>query len=229
MADDTQNQKNDQRNPGLSWTQPVTPTSVKPTGAPNKTPAPHAPEGDSTGRVIGIILGIVIVFILIAWGIVAMRNKQNLAVNSSGEATTTGEVASTPGETTANEAPASASTPTPATQPNSTALSDTLPFSVATTIRAGTSVAVTGMKLSAPTWILVYEEIAGHPGKILGAGLFFTGDSAGTVDLLRPLIAGSAYYVSAAIDNGDKVFSLHNEKILVDKSGAQLWIKFNAN
>jgi len=82
------------------------------------------------------------------------------------------------------------------------------------------------MTLTEPTWVIVYESRDGNPGNILGAGLFFKGDTSGTVTLLRATTSGKSYFASAAIDNGDKTFAKADEKYVADQSGSQMWIKF---
>ena len=237
------NQKNDnQQKPGLSWTQPgqnnnsqnknANTTSPKPittaTSTLSNTPA------DSTGRVISIIIGIVVVFALAAWGIVALHNRSNSDA-AVGTDTATSTSASTTDTTTTGTKPASdagsaASTNnTPATAAAGVATGATASLSVASPQDAGSSVKVTGMSLSAPTWIIVYETAGGKPTRILGATLFFKGDTAGTVSLLRNTASGQDYLVSAAVDNGDKAFSLSDDKVVPDSTGAQMWIKFSTH
>lgn len=255
MADTNPNQKNDK--PGLSWTQPA--NNAGKNNQPNTAQKPASNSAstaqvqDSTARVIGIIIGIVVVFALAAWGIVALHNRSTSGTTAGSQtATSTNATSSTQ---SASEAGASGTvetgsqTPpgiaeTGVSQENNGSAAGGVPtgsminsatvasgasasFSVASPQDAGDTVQVSNMDLTQPTWIIVYEPDAqGNPNRILGAALFFKGDTSGTVELLRGTTAGKSYLASAAIDNGDKVFSLQDDHVVPDQSGSQMWIKF---
>jgi hypothetical protein len=251
MADgNNPNQKNDGSKPGLSWTQPAqggntqhnankpVSTTTKPASSTASSNAAAASDAtDSTARVIGIIIGIVVVFALAAWGIVALHNR---SVNNSEEAANAGTssttdetitdtdtgtaVAPTPVAPTAPVAPAAGGA-TPTAAPTPQAMTSGASFSVPSPQTAGSSVTVENLSLSAPTWIIVYDSISGTPGRVLGATLLFPADKSGTVELARSTVAGSNYLVTAAVDNGDKTFSVHGEKPIADANGSQMWIK----
>lgn len=229
MADNQQsNQKPQDQKPGLTWSQPA--------GA-QRNAQPQAKQSsaattESGGRVIGIILGVVIVLALVVWGITALRHRGETV---SSTASSTAEVATeqtkenstetaTTGQTKpVEETTAPAETTTPAVTPSTSSASFSAPAQP-----AGTSVAVTGLSLTQPTWVVVYESRNSKPGNILGAGLFFAGDSAVSVPLMRTTVAGQTYYVTAATDNGDKIFSVKEEKPVMDAAGAQVWTTFVA-
>lgn len=230
-------QKPNDQKPGLSWSQPANSSQQSKPAQNNKPASATMPSnGDSSGRVIGIIVGIVVVFALAAWGIAAIHNRSTS--NPTAMSTTTSEEASSTdtgstsevGATTPTPSPVPAvtptptptATPTPTPAPVTTGSNST--FAAASPQDAGTAVAVSNMNLSAPTWIIVYESHNGTPGNILGAGLFFPGDTSATVELLRATTAGQTYLVTAAVDNGDKLFSIKDEKPVVDSSGKQVWI-----
>jgi hypothetical protein len=246
MADgNNPNQKNDGSKPGLSWTQPAqggstqnakpVSTTTKPASSISSNAAAASDATDSTARVIGIIIGIVVVFALAAWGIVALHNR---SVNNSEEAANAGTssttdetitdtdtaVAPTPVAPTAPVAPAPGGA-NPTAAPTPQAMTSGASFSVPSPQTAGSSVTVENLSLSAPTWIIVYDSISGTPGRVLGATLLFPADKSGTVELARSTVAGSNYLVTAAVDNGDKTFSVHGEKPVADASGSQMWIK----
>lgn len=205
--------QNDAQKPGLSWTQPAQNVSQQKIVRPESASA--KPTGaNPTSRVIGIIVGVIIILALAAWGIAALRNRSSLTGAPAGTATSTRETA-TPSTTGA--------------QPSSTgsvvnAASES--YTVPSPQDAGVSVSVTDMKLSQPTWLIVYESRNGKPGNILGAGLFFAGDTSASVPLMRSTSAGQTYFVTAAIDNGDHLFSAKDETPVVGADGQQVWTTF---
>jgi hypothetical protein len=113
-----------------------------------------------------------------------------------------------------------------ATSTNSVATSTLL--SVVSPQKAGLSVAVSGVTVSEPTWVVVYESRSGKPGNVLGASLFFPGGSSGKVELLRATVAGQSYFVTERKDNGDHRFSLSADS-LVMIDGQPSWASFTAN
>lgn len=228
MADNQQsNQKPQDQKPGLTWSQPSGAQRNAQSQAKQSTP----PAGnESGGRVIGIIVGVVIILALVVWGITALRHR-NETVSSTASSTTETANVESQGETvvTAVEPKPVEETPTAATTPVITTSATTVNASFSAVAQpAGDSVAVTGLSLSQPTWVIVYESRGGKPGNILGAGLFFSGDAAASVPLMRATVAGQTYFVTEAIDNGDKLFSIKDEKPLTDASGAQVWTTFTA-
>lgn len=212
-------QNNDQQKAGLSWTQPPA-SSALDKGAQK---AVEAAAADSTGSIIGIVVGVIVVFALAAWGIVALNKRSAPAVATNDTPKETPAPAPTPAAPAATPAPTPAAVaPTPTPTP---VAAGSAAFTIATQ-DAGSAVAVTGVSLTEPTWIIVYESRDGSPGNILGAGLFFKGDTSGIVSLLRATTSGKSYFASAAVDNGDKSFAKADEKYVADQSGGQMWIKF---
>ncbi len=234
------NQKNDTQNKsGLSWTQAGQNTqnknantnSTKPITTPTNynTNKLHTESTDSTGRVISIIIGIVVVFALAAWGIVALHNRSNLAESAYGTdiATSTATATTTDSAVTGATDLSETKPLTNSTSPQNAGVASgaTASFTVPTQ-DAGTSVAFSGLSVSEPTWLIVYEMLNGTPGRILGANMFFKGDTEGKVELLRETMPGKSYAMSAAVDNGDHTFNLHDDKMVPDANGGQMWIKF---
>jgi len=86
-------QQTNQQKAGLSWTQPPAATAQN-TSAQK---AVEAASSDSTGSIIGIVVGVIVVFALAAWGIVALNKRSAPSVVST--ATTTSET-KTPETTT---------------------------------------------------------------------------------------------------------------------------------
>jgi hypothetical protein len=76
---------------------------------------------------------------------------------------------------------------------------------------ASDMVSVSPITITRPTWVAV----RGQNGWILGAGLYFAGDTSASISLLRSTIAGEKYDVVMFVDDGDKTFDLHKD-MLVD-------------
>jgi hypothetical protein len=230
MADTNQTPQNQnagakQGNSGLSWSQPQNQSSPqKPVSQKPATSVP--PEDGSGGRIVAIIIAVIIIFAIGAWGIVALRNRGNSVADTD----STGSTASTTQMTGTQTASQTPTQTTPATETSpavSTVSNSSSVFSVASQ-PAGTSVAITNMHLTQPTWIVVYESRNGKPGNVLGAGLFFNTDTSGTVPLMRGTVAGQTYFVTAATDTGSRIFSMQSEKPVLDQSGQQVWTTFSA-
>ncbi len=95
---------------------------------------------------------------------------------------------------------------------------------------AGMTVGVTYATVSVPTWLVVYESANGQPTRALGAALFFPENNGkgGLITLLRATVSGQTYLVGERADDGDHVFSLTNDKPVLDSNGNQLWTMFTA-
>ena len=90
---------------------------------------------------------------------------------------------------------------------------------------AGSSAAV-AVKAESAVWVAVHEDMAGKPGKILGAQLFSAGTHFGKVDLLRPTVVGMKYYAMLHSDDGDRRFDASKDKPLTGTSGAHITDEF---
>jgi hypothetical protein len=94
-------------------------------------------------------------------------------------------------------------------------------------------VAVSRVLVSQPTWVVVYEDHAGVPGNALGAELFLPQSEgtaqSGTVELLRGTLPGQTYFAGEALDDGDKIFSLTNDKPIRDAQGNPVLVQFTTN
>ena len=82
------------------------------------------------------------------------------------------------------------------------------------------------MKVSVPTWVVIYENYNGQPGNVLGAGLFVAGRTSGVVDLLRGTLPGQTYFAGESRDDGDHMYSMDNDPAVRDANGNPVWIKF---
>jgi hypothetical protein len=93
----------------------------------------------------------------------------------------------------------------------------------------GMSVSVGGVRVSAPTWVTVYDSVNGEPMGALGAKMFFPENNgkAGTIPLLRPTVAGKTYLIGGRLDNGDHEFSGATDSAVVKMGGERVLYEFN--
>jgi len=154
--------------------------------------------------VVGVIVGVII-----AWGYSAWRTTSPVAENSA--------ATSTPSTSTGGG--------TLGVDVGTASLGSNTSLSIASPQAAGDSVAIAKAAVSAPTWVVIYEDNNGKPGNALGAALFFPGTTSGTVELLRATVAGKTYLAAEQVDNGDRKFSLKDDQ-LVMVGGAIQWVTF---
>jgi hypothetical protein len=208
-----------QKKPTLSWSHPA---AAKPAAEANTQPAATnaaastpvkttAGETSNIGTYIGIFVGGIIIGALIGWSITGARNTANSSAIASTTATTSKAAGTTSGVNHSNSTigPGSAVT-------------------LASNEPAGFAVAVSKASVSQPTWLVVYEDSNGAPGNAIGAALFFPGASSGTIELLRATLPGKSYFVGQSVDNGDKTFSLKNDKPVLNEQGKPLYTQFTA-
>jgi hypothetical protein len=215
---------NNQDKPTLSWSQPAqhkpvvntnqAPTIASATPAVSaKTNTPVAASTSNTGTYVGIFVAGLIIGALIGWGITSSgtNNTSTVATSTAMTATSTSATGTT-------------------VDVNGSTIGSTNNTSVtlAPTEPAGFAVMVTNMTVSQPTWLVVYEDHNGTAGNAIGAGLFFPGQNSGTVQLLRATLPGQSYLVGQAIDNGDKTFSLADDKQVQSADGTPLYTEFTA-
>ena len=196
-----ENNSNNQKQGGLSWSTPAQSPmpAQKPAAAPKAQVVPSKPASNSTKYISMIVLG-VIAGVIIAWGYSALRSPQGAA------------------STADTNLGVDISEVTPV-------LASGLGLTIASPQIAGNSVAVAKAAVSAPTWIVVYENNAGQPGNALGAALFFPENQGGTVELLRGTSAGKSYLATEQVDNGDRKFSLKDDQFL-SVDGSPQWVTF---
>lgn len=94
--------------------------------------------------------------------------------------------------------------------------------------KAGNQVTVTSALFSQKGWVVIAEDDHGKPARILGAQEFVPGMATGTVDLLKPTIAGGSYHAMIYIDNGDNIFDYKVDAPLTDSSGNTVESLFSA-
>lgn len=176
----------------------------------SSAPVPVTTSGGNTAKYAGMVVVGVIAGVLIAWGWSSWRPSP--ASTTNGTATTTSSTTSTStGGTTAVD--------------TSTASLSSASLSITSPQPAGDSVAVASAIVSAPTWVVIYEDNNGKPGNALGAALFFPGSPSGTVELLRATTAGKTYLAVKQVDNGDRKFSLKTDQLLAEGGQVQ-WVTF---
>ncbi len=180
-------------------------------------PAKQPQQNQSSSRLIGVFISGVIVGLIIGWGWFSLRtdDAQEGAMASSTVKSTT----ETPSKTNTNT-PASTGTKAPTAVSSGTL--DVLSQS------AGLTVKVSSISVAVPTWVLVMDNNNGTPGNGFGAQMFFPGDKSGTVDLLRPTVAGKSYFVAEFVDNGDHKFSRQTDTQVTGISGAPMLVEFSA-
>ncbi len=88
---------------------------------------------------------------------------------------------------------------------------------------AGSSVTVSA-NITRPTWVAVKDA----NGWVLGAARFNTPIKNATIPLLRATNAGINYYVVLFADDGDNMFDIHKDRIIVDPTGNPINRSFNA-
>lgn len=72
---------------------------------------------------------------------------------------------------------------------------------------AGSIIHITGLSITEPRWVAIYDERDGQPGWILGAKRFLSGDTEGDVMLLRATESGKKYYAVIHNDDGNLEFN----------------------
>ena len=198
---------------GLSWSTPQNQNQQQKPLIPAKPVAmPPASGNNNTARYAGMIVVGVIAGVIIAWGYSAWRTPGGTANNTN--ATSTSSLTGTP-----------AGGDNLGVDVGTAALGSNTSLSIASPQAAGDSVAIAKAAVSAPTWVVIYEDNNGKPGNALGAALFFPGTTSGTVELLRATVAGKTYLAAEQVDNGDRKFSLKDDQ-LVMVGGAIQWVTF---
>jgi len=218
--------------PSLSWSQPAgaqKPAEPKAPTQPNlamKSLAPAAePKGaaaaatkSNTGLYSSIFIGGLIVGVLLGWGVTGMRG---------GEEAAQGNLSGTASSTTTTK---TSSTSAAGTGAENATLAGTAALSIPSPQAAGLTVSITHADVSAPTWVVIYEDHNGVAGNALGAGLFYPtsqgGTTSGTIELLRGTLPGETYLAGESLDDGDHKFSLTLDKPVRDAQGNPLWVEF---
>jgi hypothetical protein len=219
-----------QQKPTLSWSQPAAAKPAATGSVPPATPvqplkqtatpktAPMADNTSNTGTYVGIFVAGLIIGALIGWGVTSNNTNGTSSIATS---TDTLEGTAT-GSTTTQSNTSSGVNLAGSTMDTSGAVV------LASSQPAGFAVAVTKATVTQPTWLVVYEDHAGVPGNVIGAGLFFAGTNSGTIELLRATLPGQSYFIGQTLDDGDKIFSLATDKPVRDSQGNPLFTQFTA-
>lgn len=94
---------------------------------------------------------------------------------------------------------------------------------------AGAAVSIAMVTLASDGWVAIHEDRGGKPGAILGAQRFNAGTKqSGTVELLRPTVAGGVFYAMLHADDGDKMFDVKKDMPLTDPQGSAIMMRFTA-
>ncbi|HVM73600.1 MAG TPA: hypothetical protein VMU13_01835 [Candidatus Paceibacterota bacterium] len=88
---------------------------------------------------------------------------------------------------------------------------------------AGDSVAIGSMSVTRKSWIAIKDS----KGSILGAAIFDVGATTGSVPLLRATIPGGQYEAVIYIDDGDHIFDLHKDMLVIAADGSPVSTAFN--
>ncbi len=207
---DANNQNGGEKKAQLSWSQPLTTSTQKtepqnkPGFTPSSTKKSQAPvQKSNTFRNVGIIVALLAV-VGIGWATFASKSKAPETEKTAAAWNNSGNAAGT--TTGSSLQDGSVTIPSPQD--------------------AGLEITVANVRVSVPTWIVVYENYNGQPGNVLGAALFTSGRTSGAVDLLRGTLPGQTYFVGEARDDGDHKFSMANDPAVRDANGNPLWVKF---
>ncbi|MDD4761702.1 MAG: hypothetical protein PHZ25_01615 [Candidatus Pacebacteria bacterium] len=92
---------------------------------------------------------------------------------------------------------------------------------------SGSSVSISSVSLSAPSWIVIREDLDGKMGNILGALWLSLGSYENqTVELLRETVSGKKYYALVFFDDGDKKFDQKNDLPFKNDNGEMIISEF---
>jgi len=205
MQQSTQHQNNqtNQSKPGLSWTQPAptTPAVHQQKTTPPTTPTPRSKKG--------WWIGLVVVCVIAALFAIGWRHRDT-EKGISATTTNTKKVTET----------------TTQTMPNSVTVGSIKGLGVSPMQDAGNEVAVSVEEVTAPAWVVVYENNNGKPGNVLGAGYMTPTIVASTVPLLRGTTPGQTYFIGQTTDDGDATYSMQKDAALRDEQGNLILIEF---
>jgi hypothetical protein len=200
---------------GLSWSTPQNQNQPqKPVQQP-KLPVAPAQQNTNAAKYAGMVVVGIVAGVVLAWGWSSWRPSPGATVDNNAATTTSS------GSTTTGDNLGVDTSTLPAIGTNSS-------LNIASPQAAGNSVAVAKAIVSAPTWVVIYEDNNGKPGNALGAALFFPGGQTGTVELLRATMPGKTYLAAEQVDNGDRKFSLKDDQFLTEGGQVQ-WVTFKTN
>lgn len=222
----SQNGQNNGAKPQLSWSQPlpqIKAVEQKPMlQMPEQKAKKETEKKSHTVRNVSIVIVALCVIGGVAWAIAG--NKKTASTTTLAETTQT--------QTDTQPVASGAVIPTNKTSPVASGASDTQAAFPAGVLvvpspqTAGLEVSVSNISVQAPTWVVIYENYNGQPGNVLGAALFTSDRTSGTVSLLRGTLPGQTYFAGEARDDGDHMFSKVNDPALRDTGGNPIVLKF---
>lgn len=224
-----QNQQGGSQKPStLSWTAPG--TQHKPAAPQDNKPKPQTPpppaqkpsvkggeEKSNMTTYVGIFIAGLIVGGLLASVFTGQHGTPTVSTETSNTGTTT---TTTTTNTTAG-----------VDLTGSTLAGGLQGLTIASGQEAGATVAVSSISVQKPTWVIIYDNQGGVPGRALGAQLFFPvsqgGETSGTVSLVRSTLAGHSYLAGERIDNGDNTYVPADDHQVLDANGQALTVQFD--
>ena len=170
---------------------------------------------NTANRVIGVIV-LLLIFIG-GWWLIA-RNT----VGTSGAPVVSTDTGSTAGDTKTTTIVEVSGSPLPTTTPTVEASGEAVEVADQP---AGMTVAVASAKLAEMGWVAVRD----NGGRTLGAARLDAGAHAGiVVELLRGTLAGERYQVLIYIDDGDRVFDLYKDSLVMNAGAGVVGATFTA-
>lgn len=244
-----QGNQNGQKQSALSWSQPpqtpvggakpisqvaVPPvqSKISPPQPVNKNnsdmPSSKKPENKSSGggaRSFGIFAAGIIVGLIVGWGWFSLRGESpKVAVDTTNNSAAAAATNTSGSSNTGASAPSGSTAA--AAEPDASVAASAGALSIGSQ-PSGASVLVSGVSVSVPTWVVIFDNSNGKPGNALGAAMFFPGQKSGTVELLRATLAGQTYLAGEYVDNGDHIFSKQSDAEVKDITGSQMLVQFN--
>lgn len=199
---------------------PFTPPLLKSMSQPMSPVRKDMPAQKSgMGKIVSIFVAGLVVGFLIGWGWSASRPAPTTTTNTT-------ETTSAGSETADTGSSAGSGIGISNTGTVTASATGAPSFTVPSPQDSGMQVAVASASVSQPTWIVVYDNVNSQPGRVLGAELFFSTTKSGAVDLLRGTLPGQKYFVGESVDDGDKIFSIQNDKPVRDAQGNPVWVTF---
>lgn len=104
-----------------------------------------------------------------------------------------------------------------------------LPSMMVSAQAAGSKVMVGAITVPYTSWVVITEDVAGNPGRILGARRVATTDRTTEVILLRPTVKGGTYHAVIYKDNGDGVFDHKVDAAVENSSGKAIETMFKVS
>lgn len=92
--------------------------------------------------------------------------------------------------------------------------------------KAGSSIVVDEITLSKPGFVVIHEDNAGSPGKIIGQTFLLTAGTKQDIVVKVSVQAGKTYYAMLHSDNGDTKFNATDDVPLKDSKGMPIMTMF---